>query len=127
MAGQLGWTILSWLDLRVLLVEDDPMIGRSLDRALTGAGMAVPAPGTSRVSRHRSPASIAPGPISPREASVLRPASFLPACPPLAAAGRLRLQELEGLHVDQALRLADDVRLPKGFEELLGPVEVAHP
>jgi DNA-binding response OmpR family regulator len=27
--------------LRILLVEDDPMIGKSLDRALTGAGMAV--------------------------------------------------------------------------------------
>jgi DNA-binding response OmpR family regulator len=28
-------------ELRILLVEDDPMIGKSLDRALTGAGMAV--------------------------------------------------------------------------------------
>ena len=27
--------------MRVLLVEDDPMIGRSLDRALTNVGMAV--------------------------------------------------------------------------------------
>src|SRR4051812_42060037 len=27
--------------MRILLIEDDPMIGHSLDRALTGAGMAV--------------------------------------------------------------------------------------
>src|SRR5204863_9184909 len=76
-------------------------------------------PGASRVSLRQSPAC--PWrPFSPRRAGVLRPASFLP---PRAD---VRLDELERLDVEQALRLADDVGLAQRLEELLGAVEVPH-
>src|SRR5215210_3432558 len=37
------------------------------------------------------------------------------------------LEELQRLQVDEALALAQDVRVPKALEELLGALEVAHP
>src|SRR5262249_75598 len=44
-----------------------------------------------------------------------------------AAPAAARLQELERLDVDQVPLLADDVRLPHRFEELLRSVEVPQP
>src|SRR3954452_7283327 len=59
-----------------------------------------------------------------------RRALLLPASPlaTLAACGTpLGLDELERLDVEEALLAADDVGLAERLEELLGPVEVAHP
>ena len=65
-----------------------------------------------------------------------RPAHRLPPCCaastlaracPARALGRLRLQELERLKVDQALALVQDVGVAQALEELLRAVEVAHP
>src|SRR5204862_6499375 len=48
------------------------------------------------------------------------------AAPLRARAGR-GLQQLQRLHVDQVLVLADDVGVPHRLEELLGAVELAYP
>src|SRR6202012_4335384 len=101
--------------------------------------------GTSRVSRRLSPAPSATSLTTrPRLLSPGPPASALagrPAPPPAPAAHRLgvrdpalgrlrparRLQQLQGLHVDQVLVLAGDVGVAHRLEELGRAVEVVDP